>query len=77
MHAIIEPLKDRVFPASYEFEKMFYDQETVLIEEVEAVELFGDMIARIERWQSQSEHPAPVGAQPVPSQPERSTIVRA
>ena len=47
LHAIIEPQKDRVFPASYKFEKMLDDQETVLIEEVE---LFGDMIARIERW---------------------------
>ena len=74
MHAIIDPLKDRVFPASYAFEKISGDNETSRTEERE---LFGDMVARIERWQSQSEHPAPVGAQPVPSQPERSTIVRA
>ena len=47
LHAIIDPLKDRVFPASYAFEKISGDNETSRTEEHE---LFGDMIARIERW---------------------------
>ena len=47
LHAIIEAKKDRVFPASYKFEKVLDDNVTSQTEEVE---LFGDMIARIERW---------------------------
>ena len=47
LHDIIKPQKDRVFPASFEFEKISDDNETL---RTEKHELFGDMIERIERW---------------------------
>ena len=47
LHAIIEPQKDRVFPASYAFEQILDGNDTSRTEEHE---LFGDMIERIERW---------------------------
>ena len=47
LYAIIVPQKDRVFPASYYFEKIALDNESLWTEEKE---LFGDMIERIERW---------------------------
>ena len=47
MYDIIARQKDRVFPASYKFEKILGDNENSRTEEVE---LFGDMISRIERW---------------------------
>ena len=47
LYAIIVPQRDRVFPASFEFEKVLADNETL---RTEKHELFGDMIERIERW---------------------------